>query len=227
MSQDAQGFNAPITEDDIANYLVNTPDFFERHAEVLAAVSLTSPHSHRTISLQERQAEIMRGKIRDLELAQSHMVRFGQANVAIADKLNDWTLALLTAADTEAVVRVLTAGLAQAYDFGEVQLRLQGADGAWPAEVAVGADSACAQAWASAPAVQCGPLETGAWRDTLRAPEAAASHAALVLHAADGQPAGVLLLVSDDAQRLTPDMGSLFLQRVAALATAALRRLGF
>ena len=23
---------APITEDDIANYLANTPDFFERHA---------------------------------------------------------------------------------------------------------------------------------------------------------------------------------------------------
>jgi uncharacterized protein YigA (DUF484 family) len=29
----------PITEDDIANYLANTPDFFERHAELLAACS--------------------------------------------------------------------------------------------------------------------------------------------------------------------------------------------
>ena len=27
----------PITEDDIANYLASTPDFFERHAELLAA----------------------------------------------------------------------------------------------------------------------------------------------------------------------------------------------
>ena len=27
----------PITEDDIANYLANTPDFFERHAQLLAA----------------------------------------------------------------------------------------------------------------------------------------------------------------------------------------------
>ena len=25
-------FTNPITEDDIANYLANTPDFFERHA---------------------------------------------------------------------------------------------------------------------------------------------------------------------------------------------------
>ena len=57
----------PITEDDIANFLVNTPDFFERHAELLSAVKLTSPHSRRAISLQERQAEMMREKIRALD----------------------------------------------------------------------------------------------------------------------------------------------------------------
>jgi hypothetical protein len=50
----------PITEDDIANYLANTPDFFLRHADLLAAVQITSPHSHRAVSLQERQAEMLR-----------------------------------------------------------------------------------------------------------------------------------------------------------------------
>ena len=54
----------PITEDDIANYLANTPDFFQRHAELLAAVQFTSPHSHRTVGWQERQAELLREKIR-------------------------------------------------------------------------------------------------------------------------------------------------------------------
>ena len=43
----------PITEDDIANFLANTPDFFERHAEVLAAVQLSSGHGTRAVSLQE------------------------------------------------------------------------------------------------------------------------------------------------------------------------------
>ena len=42
----------PITEDDIANYLVHTPDFFERHAALLATVQLSSPHNQRAISLQ-------------------------------------------------------------------------------------------------------------------------------------------------------------------------------
>ena len=61
----------PITEDDIANFLVNTPDFFERHAELLSAVKLTSPHSHRAVSLQERQAEFFRASFRLDALASS------------------------------------------------------------------------------------------------------------------------------------------------------------
>jgi uncharacterized protein YigA (DUF484 family) len=57
----------PITEDDIANFLVNNPDFFERHAQLLSAVQLSSGHGGRAVSLQERQAEMLRDKIKLLE----------------------------------------------------------------------------------------------------------------------------------------------------------------
>ena len=67
----------PITEDDIANYLANTPDFFSRHAQLLAAVQLTSPHGTRAVSLQERQAEMLREKIKALEHRIMDMVRHG------------------------------------------------------------------------------------------------------------------------------------------------------
>ena len=56
-----------ITEHDIANYLANTPGFFERHAELLASIQLTSPHGQRAVSLQERQMEMLREKISGLE----------------------------------------------------------------------------------------------------------------------------------------------------------------
>ena len=52
-----------ITEDDIAAYLANTPGFFERQAEMLASVQLTSPHGARAVSLQERQMEMLRDRI--------------------------------------------------------------------------------------------------------------------------------------------------------------------
>ena len=51
-------------EDDIADYLARTPSFFERHAELLARVQITSPHGKRAVSLQERQLEILRERIR-------------------------------------------------------------------------------------------------------------------------------------------------------------------
>ncbi|MEP7283305.1 MAG: DUF484 family protein, partial [Rubrivivax sp.] len=55
-----------ITEADIAEYLQQTPGFFERHAELLASVQLTSPHGQRAVSLQERQMEMLRDKIKGL-----------------------------------------------------------------------------------------------------------------------------------------------------------------
>ena len=45
--------NHPITEDDIAGFLANTPDFFERHADLLATVQLSSGHGSRAISLHK------------------------------------------------------------------------------------------------------------------------------------------------------------------------------
>ena len=73
----------PITEDDIANFLVNTPDFFLRHAEVLAQVRMVSPHGQRAVSLQERQADMLREKIRALETRLMEMIRNGNENLIL------------------------------------------------------------------------------------------------------------------------------------------------
>ncbi len=65
---------------DVAAYLQGHPEFFEEHAEMLAAVQLTSPHSHRAVSLQERQMEILREKNKGLELRLADLVRHGHDN---------------------------------------------------------------------------------------------------------------------------------------------------
>ena len=92
-------FTDPITEDDIANYLANTPDFFERHAELLAAVQLNSPHSNRAVSLQERQAQMLREKIKMLEHRLMDMMRNGHDNLLLTDKLLQWARSLFLAND--------------------------------------------------------------------------------------------------------------------------------
>ena len=84
----------PITEEDIANFLTNTPGFFERHAEVLASVQITSPHGQRAVSLQERQAEMLREKIKLLEQRIMEMIRHGNENVMLSDKILRWARSL-------------------------------------------------------------------------------------------------------------------------------------
>ena len=82
-----QALTNPITEDDIANYLANSPDFFQRHAELLASVHLASPHNNRAVSLQERQATLLRDKIKVLESRTMDMIRHGNENAMLPGQL--------------------------------------------------------------------------------------------------------------------------------------------
>ena len=84
MSSNVGGIQG-ITENDIANYLANTPGFFERHAELLGSIQLTSPHGQRAVSLQERQMEMLRDKIKGLEAKIIEMIRHGQETMIFLD----------------------------------------------------------------------------------------------------------------------------------------------
>src|SRR5436309_8941263 len=97
----------PITEDDIASWLANTPDFFERHAQLLASVLLTSPHGNRAVSLQERQAEMLREKIKALEQRIMEMVRHGNENMVITDRIHRWARTLLLVQSNRALPATL------------------------------------------------------------------------------------------------------------------------
>jgi uncharacterized protein YigA (DUF484 family) len=217
----------PLTEDDIAHYLVNTPDFFERHAELLASVQLTSPHGKRAVSLQERQAEMLRDKIRGLELKAASMIRHGQENTVTAARLHDWTRVLLQTADAHVLPQVIAQTVRELFAVPQVALRVWGmqpefdeAPHVYPA-----ADDAPTLASALAePFCGANPgLDVVQWLDD---PLAAASVAVVPLRDGAGEPAfGVLVMGSDDAQRFTSDMGTEFLNQMSTLASAALQRL--
>lgn len=217
----------PITEEDIANYLVQTPDFFERHAEVLASVQLSSPHGGRAVSLQERQAELLRDKIRGLERKASDMIRFGHENMGIGDKLQGWTFGLLKAADAGELPTVIARDLALCFDVPQTALRLWDVAPAWEATPSAQGCSDDVKAFATS-LVQpyCGSnpgLEAVSWLDE---PAEAKSLALIALREEPGAPSfGLLVLASPDVRRFQTDMGTDFLERIGELASAALSRL--
>lgn len=222
---------SPITEDDIANYLVNTPDFFERHAATLATIQLTSPHGNRAVGLLERQAELLREKIRGLELRSAEMIRHGQENTAIASRLQTWTKALLLTRDAADLPGEIAHQLTELFQVPQVAIRLWSvADEHADAPFAQDASEDVQAFAASLGQPYCGGnpgLEAANW---LVNPEAAASLALipLRLESSDGHSGetfGLLVLASDDGNRFVADMGTEFLERIGVFASAALTRL--
>ncbi|MEY2684500.1 MAG: hypothetical protein RJA09_1644 [Pseudomonadota bacterium] len=217
----------PITEDDIVQFLVNSPGFFERHAELLASIQLTSPHGQRAVSLQERQAEMLRDKIRHLEHKAVDMIRHGQENVTIADRLQTWTCRLLAAREAQGLPALLVQGLESDFGVPQAAIRVWGVDEAHASEPYAAGVSEEARLFATSLGVPyCGPnpgLEAATW---LADPAAAASMALVPLREATAAPAfGLLVLASPDAQRFQSSMGTDFLERIGELASAALLRL--
>jgi uncharacterized protein YigA (DUF484 family) len=220
----------PITEEDLANYLANSPDFFERHAELLASVHLTSPHGNRAVSLQERQAEMLREKIKALEHRIMDMVRHGNENMVISDRIHRWAKSLLLVQSTGALPATLVSELQSLFVVPQVALKLwdldeRHADGSFAQGVSEDAKSFAS----SLTQPYCGlasGLEPVRWLDD---PGTAMSIALIPLRpgAINGSGAafGLLVLASPDPQRFEAGLATDFLERIAELASAALSRL--
>lgn len=220
-----------ITEADIANYLANTPGFFERHAELLGSVQLTSPHGQRAVSLQERQMEMLRDKIRGLEGKIIEMIRYGQDNVSIADRLHRWTRTLMLVSQPAELPSVLVRELMHQFMIPQAGIRVWGAAAAFATHdfaQPVGDDIKLFAGSLGLP--YCGVnsgFEAAQWLDE---PTSAKSMALIPLRvdAVEGTPTaafGMLVLASPDPTRYTADMGTEFLVRIGELAGAALSRL--
>jgi uncharacterized protein len=220
----------PITEDDIANYLGNTPDFFERHAELLSAVHLSSPHSKRAVSLQERQAEMLREKIKALEHRIMDMIRHGNENLMLSDRLLRWARGLIQAVPAAEMPAQIVADIQSQFSVPQVGLRLwnlapEHAQASWAQTVSEDARQFAQSLTEPFCGVNTG-FEVVNW---LPDPAAVASLALLPLRARAGEGEspvfGLLVLASPDAQRFHSAMGTDFLERIAELTSAALARL--
>ena len=227
MNSTPQSMQHPITEDDIANFLANTPDFFERHAELLATVQLSSGHGTRAVSLQERQAGMLRDKIRGLESRVVEMIRHGQENGAIADKMQTWVLSLLMTPAARDLPDTIAQELQTQFSIPQAAIKVWEVAAPFSeCDFAAGVSDDARSFAASLSTPFCGPnagLEAVNW---LPEPASAKSVALIALRSGEATQAfGLLVLASPDANRFTSGMGTDFLQRIGELASAALSRL--
>ncbi len=216
-----------ITEADIANYLAHTPGFFERHAELLASIQLSSPHGGRAVSLQERQMDMLRERLKGMEQKVMEMIRHGQENVAIADRLHRFTRALMLAPRLADAPRLMLEKLQHEFLVPQAGIRLWAAAPAYADEPYAQPVSADVKSFASSLTLPyCGMnsgFEAAVWLGD------AAGVASLALiplrHGAGPEAFGLLVLGSPDPTRYSADMGTEFLTRIGEIASAGLSRL--
>lgn len=216
-----------LNSDDVAEYLEQHPQFFVQYADVLANIKLTSPLVGRAISLQERQTEILRDKIRQHELQLSQIFRNAKENEAIADKYQLWTETILRSKHDATLPRVLTNSLASQFAVSQVTLRLWNVAPEYQ------------EAWYSIPpnddlrifsnslsTPYCGPVKQISCLTWLPNSEEIRSMAVIPLFSASNViPSGLLVLGSTDEARFTAAMSTDFLTHIGKIASAALSHL--
>lgn len=118
--------DAMMDENIIAKYLESHPDFFQRHADLLANIQV--PHGAGTASLIERQVAILREKSRDLEEQLNGLIRTARGNEQIVTRLQRFTLELMRADGIDDIIATCQEVLREDFNADFVTLKIIGGD---------------------------------------------------------------------------------------------------
>ena len=207
----------------VADYLKQHPQFFEEYADVVAQIFVPHPHGGHAIPLAERQILSLREKNQQLENKLRELIRFGTENDAIGEKLHRSTLALFSAPDLETTFAVLAHSLKEDFAVPQVAIRLWTDSFGAPALPEFAATSEAIHEYADRlRAPYCGPESAPETRGWFADEAAQKSFAYLPLRT--DSTFGLLALASDDAHRFHPAMGTVYLLRLAELASVAIAR---
>jgi uncharacterized protein YigA (DUF484 family) len=205
-----------MKEEDVAVFLRSHAQFFDRHPELLETIRVAHPHGGRAISLAERQMVSLRERVRALESKLGELIRIGEENDAISERVHRLTVALLAARDFQALAQALYFHLREDFSVPHVVLRIWGRTLPGARIEADPVSDAQRQAAETMGGPQCGPAAGSPFLDWFG--ETAAHLRSLALVPLGGTSLiGLLALGSEDAERFYPEMGTLYLRRIGEL----------
>jgi uncharacterized protein YigA (DUF484 family) len=214
-----------LTPEQVADFLRQNPGFFERNVDLLLNLQIPHPHGGRAVSIGERQLVAVREKTRLIEDKLRELIRFGEENDAIGEKVHRLACRLIEATGLDGTLDTVYLDLLDHFAVPHVAVRLWSvaegnAETKEFGEVAV----EMREFVAKMEAPYCGNhavYESQAWFG--EAGPHLRSFALVALRHGE-HVFGVLALASEDAQRFYPEMGTLHLARIGELLSHALRR---
>lgn len=217
-------------EESVSRFLEQTPDYFLRHPELLAALVVPHPESGRAVSLVERQVRVLRDRNEVMARELRELLQIARDNDQLGERVQRFALAMIDAASVDDTLDTAHDMLRQDFSLEGVAVRIAG--NPRPAH-------ARAEFVESGDAVLdrllirlgerngqpvCGPVQDGEALETLFGAQAAEIRSLAVIALTRRGLRGALVLGSHDPQRFRPEMGTLYLTRLGDLLMAGIAR---
>ena len=217
----------------VAEYLLTYPDFFERNDALLGKLRL--PHlrdAGSTVSLVERQVEVLRERNQSLERKLKELLDVARANDLLADRIHRLSQRLIRAHSMLETIGALETSLREDFEARNSLLLLfleeARALGGEPGRFLRAADPADPEVKSFESLLQsgkprCGQIRDGQ-RDFLFGKDSVEIGSVALTPLGPKGAVGILAIGASDAERFHPGMSTEFLARIGELVTYALIR---
>ena len=234
-------------EEAVTRFLEQTPDYFLRHPELLAALAIPHPEAGRAVSLVERQVRVLRDQYESASRQLRELIANARDNDLLAERVQRFALAMIDAGTLDDVLDTAQDMLRQEFGLEGVAIQLTGNPRpatAWDGGSAENAGAAFPPyprpefvAGDSEPLNRllarlsernnqplCGPAPDDALLADLYGAPGGEIHSTAVIALIRHGLHGVLVLGSRDPQRFRSDMGTVYLARLGDLLMAGIAR---
>jgi uncharacterized protein YigA (DUF484 family) len=222
-----------LSDSSVAEYLQSFPDFFERNGPLLSKLRL--PHlrdAGATVSLVERQVEVLRERNQSLERKLKELVDVARANDVLADRIHRLSQRLIRAHLLLETINAVETSLREDFDAMHSVLVLF-LEEARPLEAQAGRflrvdDASAADIKTFESLLQSGKPRCGQVRDTQRdylfGKDSIEIGSVALTPLGPKGALGLLAIGASDSERFHPGMSTEFLSRIGELVTYALIR---
>lgn len=223
-----------LNDSQVAEYLQAHADFFERNGSLLAKLRL--PHRRdaaATVSLVERQVEVLRERNQSLERKLKDLVDVARANDALADRIHRLSQRLIRARGLAETIDAVETSMRE--DFGtmhavlvlfleEARSLAASATGRFLRTDSIGsAEIKMFETLLQSGKPRCGQIRD-AQRDYLFGKDSIEIGSVALAPLGPKGAVGILAIGASDAERFNPAMSTDFLLRIGELVTYALIR---
>lgn len=216
-----------VKADDVVQYLLDNPQFFEEHAEALSNIQASNAEdADKVISFSGRQISALKDKNLKLQDKMLELINFGERNDDISTKMHRISLALMTCTSLDDLLHQTKFNLCEDFSVPHIAIRLWGISSNegnldQPEFTATSKDIHAIAENLTQP--YCGPHVADEIKDWF-GEDAAHLQSFSTITLRTDKVVGMLVLASPEAQRFNAEMETLHLKRLGELISTTLTR---